>query len=218
MINNFSKLKQSTSKLGSVKYRITIDATPAVLTFDAKLLGKSVTDAIAKHLRERVAAISETASPSTIATRKRDLKRLAKGDSKYLADRYAPRRKSPAPKPGSSDRLFNDSGVFAAGIAVGYAVGNTWVINAPSTRLTTDNLHGGQTALVSIYDRLIELVPEIGNPALLRSVLSVRRAINEAIVSVDPRVGSKGRKLNIKSIYNSAAKIVLAAADLTAVA
>lgn len=220
-VNSFAKLvRADTTTAGlsgnSVRYRVTIDARSATLNFNAKALGSGPSQAIAKHLRERVAGIGVQAKPSTIATRKRDLLAAGKGGNQYLSNRYAPSRGNPSPKPSQSDKLFNDSGTFAKGIAVGAAKGDVWVINAPASRLTARYLHGGEGALSAIFDQLVGLVPEIGKPALLRDVLSIAKAIREGRVMIDPRIGKGVSQADVKRAYKRIAEIVEGAAALVA--
>ncbi len=202
VLNDFGELTKRQSKkkdgsLGAVRYSATIDASPVVTRFDAKMLGKGPAQAIAKHLRERVSGISAEASPATLKIRANDAKRLTGSlggersgpvkQSEWLRQRYAPVKKSAAP-PNQSTKLFNDSGRLAKGISVGAVKGNAWIINVPATRFNPTTLNGGEAALVKIYARLLELVPEFGDARKLRDVLSVRRAIKEATPLIDPRL------------------------------
>jgi hypothetical protein len=208
VLNDFGELTKRQSKkkdgsLGAVRYSATIDASPVVTRFDAKLLGKGPADAIAKHLRERVSGISAEASPATLKIRANDAKRLTGSlggersgpvkQSEWLRQRYAPVKKSASP-PNQSTKMFNDSGRLAKGIAVGAAKGNAWIINVPATRFNPTTLNGGEAALAKVYARLLELVPEFGDARKLRDVLSVRRAIKQATPLIDPRLAGDLKK------------------------
>ncbi|TXH41036.1 MAG: hypothetical protein E6Q97_38530 [Desulfurellales bacterium] len=178
-----------------VRYTITVSATPVLTSFDAKTLGAGPAAAIRDHLKERIDGIGTKASPATIKKRKAAAAGPKDAEAASMAaQRYAPGRGS-VEAPGTYDRLFKDSGRLVAGIAVA-ARGNSWLINVPGNRLDPRTLGGGEAALIEIYALLRRHVPEIANPALLRDVLSVRRAIRSATPLIDPRAGKIiGREL-----------------------
>ena len=204
-LNDFGEFtkRQSTKKdgtPGAVRYTSTIYASPVVTRFDAKMLGKGPAQAIAKHLRERVGGISSLASAGTQKIRAQEAKTISgvhgngqEGpvrQSAYLRKRYD------KALPNQTQRMFNDSGRLANGIAVNSAKGNAWIVNVPANRLNPDMLRGGEQALREIYARLVQFIPEFGNGSKLREVLDVRRAIKEATPLIDPRLAKQvGKKI-----------------------
>lgn len=209
-INNFAEFNKRQAKkkdgtIGATRYTSTIRADAITTRFDAKALGRAPAQAIAKHLRDRVANISTQASPATVKIRERDAKQLAGARG---SDQYGPvkqseylRRRYAKGSPSDSRKLFNDSGRFAKGITVGAAIGNRWIVNVPANRWNPDLLRGGAEALQKMLSRLVELIPEFGSAAAMRDVLSVRRAIKEATGLIDPRL-IKGAKKTISKFLN----------------
>lgn len=197
-LNARQRVKKDGSK-GAIRHTVTIDATPTVLAFEAKTLGRGPALAIAAHLRSRVENIQVRASGATIALRAQ----AAQKKTTYTAGRY------PKSAPNQSDRLFSDSGTLARGIVVGAIRGNAWIVNVPAARFNPNFLRGGEAALASIFARLVELVPEFGDGRKLREILSVRRAIKDATPLIDPRLArfvgraleKRGRALK-KSVAN----------------
>ena len=205
ILNDFGELTRRQSKRkdgtpGAVRYTSTIYASPVVTRFDAKMLGKGPAQAIAKHLRERVSGIVVPAKEVTQRIRSKDAARLTGNlgggkegpvkTSQYLRSRYDKKL------PNQTTYKFNDSGRFAAGITVGAAKGNVWIVNVPANRLNPTLLHGGTIALDMVYKELMRLVPEFGNGSKLRDILSVRRAIKDATPLIDPRLAKQvGKKI-----------------------
>lgn len=181
----------------SPHFTISIKATPVVLNFDGFALGRGPSKAIRDHLQQRIEGITQKAAPSTLAARSR----AARGAYSPRADkskidsnrRYQPTKNSATP-PNQTDRLFNDSGRFAKGLAVAFTENKSsiasreFTINVPRIRLDPTTLGGGVAALEKIYNKLTDLVPEFKNPALLRDVLGVRREIKKATEEIEPRI------------------------------
>lgn len=172
------RTRTSASGKSSDRWSVTLDAKPLSFTFDTKALGRGVADTIAAHLRKRVSEIGAVASPSTQLKRKYAENALARGES-WAVRRYSGGRTGTTP-PNQSPRLFNDSGRFARGIAVGPTRDNNWVINVPANRLNATQL-GGENALRDIVNKLRQYVPEFGSAIDLVQVPEVRRAIHGAL-------------------------------------
>lgn len=178
VIGDYGALQRRTTKTGKSRYTVEMSSTPLVINTDAKTLGRPVAMAIANHLRMRIETISAAASPATVRARKNASKALSDG-TEWARQRYSGGRIGMLP-PNQSDRLFNDSGRFARGIAVG-ANGDGWIINAAANRLKAAFLDGKnpEAALVTIFQKLRQLVPEFGNAGLMRDALLVRKAIRD---------------------------------------
>lgn len=164
----------------SVRFAVSIVGTPVIHNIDTKALGKDTALAITQHLRARMLTIQAKAAPATIARRANAASAHRVDDSKKFQDsleaRYSGGRMGTMP-PNQSDRLFNDSGRFAKSIKAGFGNGNEWVINVAKNRLDPTTLNGGEAALRSVYAKLIELIPEFGDPERLMRTPSVAAAI-----------------------------------------
>ena len=76
---------------------------------------------------------------------------------------------------------------MVAGI-IASARGKDWVVNMPANRLSPDTLNGGDGALVKVYRRLVELVPERRRARLFCECLVDGKAVleGEAWVALPP--------------------------------
>lgn len=179
VLGDYSALQKRTRKSGKQTYTVEIESKPLCIQTNAKTLGRSVAAAMAQHLRDRTQTISEQVRPATMRARLAAQKALVAGEP-WAMQRYGGGRMGTMP-PARSDRMFNDSGRFAKSLAIG-AVADGWVINVAANRLTPDTLDGkggGEAALVKIVQKLRELVPEFGDPGLMRTSIPVRRAITD---------------------------------------
>lgn len=162
-----------TSKTGRTRTVIKVTAEPIVVNFSKDAMGGPVAAAIAHHFRERIKGITALASPATIRARKVAAKAFAAGEA-WAVKRYSG-GKTGAMAPNQSDRAFNDSGRFASSITANASKDGAWRVNVAANRLS------GEPAMVDrVYRKLVELVPEFGNPALLLENDVVRRAIESA--------------------------------------
>ncbi len=211
------KQRTRTNAKGVSKSRYTVEVSgdSLLINTDPKSLGKGPAEAIAEHLRQQIQNISAVASPGTLKWRKsaergltnnaehRELSKTAFAKKEAAAGRghllgptgnWAQRRYSGGRlgfmPPNQSDRLFNDSGRFAKSITAN-ANNETWTINVASNRLDPGTLGGGGGALVRVYRRLIELVPEFGDMSRLLNSSKVRAALEqgfrEAIQKADEK-------------------------------
>jgi hypothetical protein len=172
----------------SVRFAVSIVGTPVIHNIDTRALGRGPATAIAEHLRARMLTIQAKASDATIKRREQAARVIDGTQKAQFADalksaqaRYSGGRMGPMP-PNQSDRLFNDSGRFAKGLAVRNGNGNEWVVNVPASRLNPATLGGppgrnGYAALQMVYAKLLELIPEFGDPAALMKTPSVAAAI-----------------------------------------
>jgi hypothetical protein len=171
------RTRTSSSGKTSDRWSVTLDAKPIALDFDTKTLGRGLADTIADHLRRRGANIGAAPSTSTQLSPKYAANAFARGEPSAIR-RYSGGKTGATP-PNQSPRLFNDSGRFARGIAVGPTRDNNWVINVPANRLNATYL-GSENALRDIVNRLRQHVPEFGSAADLVKVPEVRHAIDTA--------------------------------------
>ena len=191
-------LEQRTSKTGKERYTIKVSAEPVYVNLSPKELGKDVAIAIANHLKERVKGITAAAAPATIKARKVAAKAFALGKP-WAMKRYAGGRTAAAP-PNQSDRAFNDSGRFANGIT---ATGgdNSWRVNVPANRLS-----GDASSVQRIWTKLVELVPEFADAALLfqnNNILAARKRTLERMV----KKGEMQSSTNVLRLIDTAVRI-----------
>ncbi len=193
------KQRDRMTKSGNVKsrYTVTIKSEKLIHNFNAKSLGKGPAQAILKLLRERIESISDTAAPNTIRARATAARAVAKGKA-WALKRYAGGRTGQM-TPGTSDRLFNDSGRFAKTIT---ANGNEdgWTINCAANRLSPDTLDG-HASVSAIWDRLVSLVPELADVGLLADSIPVRLAIQEAMDGMIKKASSETAELEAEAMH-----------------
>lgn len=204
-INDFGLQERTrTSKTGkeSVRFTVGISGSPLPHNLDPAMLGRKPAEAMADWLRNRVKTIQASVAPTTERRRKEAELAFSRGFPEAVKRYAGGRMGAMAPNTQTGDRLFNDSGRFAAGISAmnpkagagalgGVGPSNRvgspaeWVINVPANRLDPTTLTGpegrsGLAALQQIYAKLVELVPEFGDANMLVNVPSVRRAIEES--------------------------------------
>lgn len=185
-------LTRRTSTTGRSRYTVEIKAEPILIQTSAKALGAGPAQAIAAHLKERVADISAPASKATMKARLSAQKALIAGES-WAQKRYGGGRLGTR-APARSDRLFNDSGRLIESIAVG-TTSRGYVINVAGNRFDASTLDGGEAVLVRIVARLRDLVPEFGDPRLLLDSLPVQRALREGLADALQKSTDRGVEL-----------------------
>lgn len=168
-------LEQRTNiKTGKDRFTVQIKTDPITINLDPKTLGKPVADAIAHHLRESVKSIPFAAKLPTLRAREIARKAFDKGEA-WAMKRYAGGRMGPM-APNQTTREFNDSGRFAASIAVGPGKDDSWRVNVAGNRLNAATASGGAAGVQRIWKRLVELVPEFADMAKLMAASDVVRA------------------------------------------
>ena len=172
-------LKSSTSKSGKQRFHIKVEAETLAFDLSTARLAKPIADAIAHHIREKIRAISTTASPATQAARKVAAKAFAEG-KQWAMKRYSGGRMGPR-APNQSDRMFNDSGRFIESIVAQPASDGTYRINVAGNRLDPDTASGGAAAVGRIWARLVQLVPEIQDVGRIMASDDVLRAQTRAV-------------------------------------
>ena len=171
-------LEERKTRSGKSRFAIRIDSEPIIINNDPKSLGKPVAEAIAHHFRERIRGITEIASAATLKARTVAAKAYAEG-KQWAIKRYSGGRIG-ALAPNQSDRAFNDSGRFANSIVANASSDGAWRINVAASRLNPET--AGSGGVQRIWNRLVELVPEFGDPALLLSGNAILKRVIESIV------------------------------------
>jgi hypothetical protein len=176
--SSFEKRSRALKSGGTSKarYTVSIRSEPLLINCDPKALGAGPALAIAEHLKQRIAGITDTAAPATVKARLSAQKAVVQGEA-WAAKRYSG-GKLGTRAPARSDKLFNDSGRLIESIKVG-ATKDGYVINVAGNRFDPTTLNGGEAALFRIMQRLKELVPEFGDPKLLMDSLPIYKAIKQ---------------------------------------
>ena len=172
VINRGMETRRSTS--GKIRRSIRIDADVMTIDMDPKTLGKPIADGIANHYRQAVRAISGTVSAATLKYREKAAKAFAEGKP-WAVRRYAGGRIGAKP-PNQSAELFNDSGRFADSIVANANSDGAWRVNVAANRL--DDSSGNPDR---IWNRLVSLVPEFANVALLFESNAIMRQLVERV-------------------------------------
>lgn len=177
VLNDFglARRERTTGAGTSVRYSVSIEATPMVHTFDAKSLGRAPAQAIVDHLRTRVQSIGAEAAPSTVLKRKYATDALTRGAA-WATRRYSGGRTG-TKAPTGSTKLFNDSGRFAEGLTASPTRDNQWVINVTANRFDPSTFPEGEAGVMRLFVRLRELVPEFGDANRLADIATIRAAI-----------------------------------------
>jgi len=178
ILNQPHNLTRRESSGGKARYTVEVKSEPLIHTFDPKALGGVVAAAIAEELRRQVKAISKTASAATQRARAVAAKAFAAGKP-WATKAYSGGRIGPM-APNTSDRAWNDSGRFAAGIAA-QAKDDEWKINIPANRLDETQLRDGAAGVQRMWRDLVSLVPAFENTALLFQEKGVRDAVEQSL-------------------------------------
>lgn len=180
-------LEERTTRTGRRRFAVRIDAEPILINNDPKSLGQPVADAIANHFRQRIRTLAEKASPATIRARAAAAKAFAEGKA-WAVKRYGGGRIGSIP-PNQSDRVFNDSGRMADSIVANASSDGSWRINMAANRLDPDTASGGTAGVFRIWKRLLQLIPEFGDPAQLMENTILKRTLENV---VKERLHAKG--------------------------
>jgi hypothetical protein len=173
-----SELKQRTLKGGGVRYGIRVESEPLIHSFDPKVLGEPVAAAMAEALRAKVRGITAVVSASTLAFRRKAARSYAQG-ARWAMKRYSGGRMG-GRAPNTSARAFNDSGRFAESIAVGPGNDDAWHINVAANRLD-ERSAGGELGIRRMWNRLVQLVPEFGEPMRLFNDRTVQEGLKTSL-------------------------------------
>jgi hypothetical protein len=202
-------LEQRTAKSGRQRYTIAVKSEPVIVNLDPKKLGQPIAQAIAHHFREKVAGIAVQAAANTIRARKTAAKAYAEGKA-WALKRYSGGRTGPM-APNQSDRAFNDSTRFEKTIVATAGNDGRWRVNVAANRLA-DATSGGAER---VWARLVQLVPEFGNPALLLEDDIIRKSIEKATKGMLTKAQMTTGKLQVQLI-RSIIGLVEQGADLIA--
>lgn len=187
-------LELRTRASGKQRATIVVKSEPLVINLDPKALGMPVAAAIVDHLRTRVRGIAAVAKTATLLARKVKAKAFAEGKP-WVMPRYTG-GKIGTMAPAQSDRLFNDSGRFAKSITGNASSDGAWRINVASNRLNEQSTN----ATVSIWNKLVSLVPEFGNPAMLLSAPSVQEALKQSVADMIKKERERTGQLTMELI------------------
>ncbi len=184
VLNDFGSMRveerqRTTSEGTTSRYTMTITAEPILHDFAAAKVSAIVPKAIAELIKTQIRGITAKASEATI--QKRVYAQAAfQRSAAWAMKRYSGGRTgSIAPGTASYDRLFNDSGRLADGIAV---MQNTkeegFTINVTANRLDPNAFGAGK--FTGMITRLRELVPALRGGIEVLQDPAVKEAIEQA--------------------------------------
>lgn len=153
---------RTTSKGTKSRFTLDVKVDPVIVNLNELALGKLPAEAIRKAIVDGIKAIAQVASPATLLKRKYAETAIQAGKS-WATKRYAG-GKIGGMAPNSSDKLFNDSGRLAEGVAVQQnQKEGAWTVNVAANRLdpSTFKNRGDYTSMVQ---RLRDLVPVLKDP------------------------------------------------------
>jgi len=188
---------RTTSSGPSARYTISMESEPILHDWDMLERAPLAAEAIRALLQRKMLAISATVTPETEIRRDAYRRELIAGGATARKRYSGGRMGTMAPK--KSTTLFNDSGRFAAGLAVmRNAVENGFTINVPANRLDPKTFGGGEAGIVAMWRRLVALVPEFAGGAAVIQDPTVQRALaedqTEAVFVVGTRGAAAARK------------------------
>lgn len=197
-------LRRRVSSSGKEKFTVDVIGEPLVFQLEDKTIEQAVAASIASTLRAKVEGITAQAAPATIKARQVAAK--AFGAGKPWARKKYSGGKIGAMPPNQTDRAFNDSGRFAKSIVAGAAKGK-WIVNVAANRLdpTTGNV-------ARIWQRLVSLVPEFANHALLFQAPAVAKAVSGALQSFVAKAPATRDELTVaraKALMGQVALVLL---------
>jgi hypothetical protein len=173
-------IQRRESKSGKARYTINVRSEPLIHNLDAAHLGKGPAEAIANMLRKKVQAITQVASEATLKARGVALAAFTRGEV-WAQKKYGGGRMGSMP-PYRSDKSFNDSGRFAEGIvAKANPKEHAWTINVPANRFDETQVRGGAAGVMRIWQQLVQLVPEFGDPGRMLQDVDVQKALELGI-------------------------------------
>lgn len=156
-------------------YRTEVEDETSQLDLTPQTLVVPVAKVIAEAVREGIRGIGVQASAATKRYRAEAARAFERGAT-WARARYDGR------KPNTTDRAFNDSGELAAGItAVAGEDRGTWNIDGPANRFERDDVGGRR-----MFERLLELVPALRDPASTSKVRDALEKVAEKVVSRGP--------------------------------
>lgn len=208
------ELELRTRASGKQRATIVVRSEPLVINLDPKQLGMPVAAAIVEHLRERVQSITVVARPATLLARKYAKTAFDKAKP-WAMQQFAGGKMGPM-APAQSDRLFNNSGRFEKSITGNASSDGSWRINVASNRLNEQS--AGAAGTRSIWNKLVSLVPEFGNPAMLLNSPKVEAAIKQSLADMIRKERETTGKLTMQLIRSvlDLAKTVASFGDLLA--
>jgi hypothetical protein len=204
-------LTKRTSSTGRQRVTISVKSEPLVHNFSAKDLGAPVAQAIADHFRMRIEQISAVAPEATLKIRAAAAKAFAKGEA-WATKRYSGGKIGPM-APNQTNRAFNDSGRLAKSI-VAQGKDDKWTINVAGNRFDPTQFKDGDAGVTRMWARLVELVPEFGNPALLMDSITVRNALKAGVAGATALLIQKAQATN-EALKDAQAKAIVGAARAT---
>jgi hypothetical protein len=185
-------LESRTSKTGRQRYTITVKAEPLVINMDPKTLGATAAQAIVTFFKQSIRNISASAAPNTIRARETAARNAGKP---WVQRRYAGGRIGSMPPNAHGNTAFNDSGRFASSITANASSDGAWRINVAANRMQ-DATSGG---VLRIWTRLVQLVPEFGDPRKLMSNDFMKRAIKMAASDAIKKAHARTSELRIEA-------------------
>lgn len=165
-------LRRRVSSSGKERYTVDVIGEPLVFKFEDKAMEQAIATAMASTLRAKVEGITTEAAPATLKARQVAAKALT-GGKPWAKKKYSGGKLGLMPPTGST-RAFNDSGRFAKSIVAGAAKGK-WIVNVAANRF--DAATGN---VARIWSRLVSLVPEFANHAMLFQTTDVSNAVKVA--------------------------------------
>lgn len=161
---------RTTSRGTTSRFTIDIQQEPVGIVVDEIALGRDIAKAIAQAVQDGIKSIGSAASIATKLRRIAAGKALSNGEP-WARDRYDPpgnRMGVKRPGAASGDRLFNDSGRLAEGVASTPTRDGTYTINVPKGRFdpTTFKTNGAFTFEMMVQ-KLFGLVEVLRDPTKL---------------------------------------------------
>lgn len=170
------------------RYTFEIRSEPLLFDLNEMALGGKLAEVWAQRIKDNILGIAVRAAPATLAMRARaaevlsghkrkTVKKNAQTAADHYMQRYGGGRLGFMP-PNQSDKLFNDSGRLAEGIAVRQNLTDaSYTVNVPANRMNPDEFGLGFEEMVR---RFVSLVPML-DPKKAIGDPQIEAAIKESV-------------------------------------
>lgn len=150
-------LEMRSNASGKQRFVIRRVTEPIVISTDPVMLAMKPAQAFALYLRQKIQAVSASPAANTLRARRTELAAFIRGKP-WAMERFSGGRMGSTP-PMRSEQALNNSGRLAKSVAATKGK-EDWRVNVAANRLDERTTHSFER----VWNRLTELVPEIGRP------------------------------------------------------
>lgn len=190
----YSSFEHKTN-IGKSRYTLNIKAEPLLVGLEEVALVAGPAAAALEAIREDIGNITENAAKGTLEFRKEAHDAYFRGDQ-WALDRYRQldRVQGPVYPPGSSNKLFNDSGRLRQGISLKQNPREgAFTVNLPASR----DLNGGDPKM---FQKFVRLVPSV-SPRKLIGDARFEKAVAQTVVDAIRKAANQNEISRLRLRY-----------------